>query len=70
MVSIFHDFLCLADTAFVVQGLDGGEITSTDAFGCSHNPPHCLVVELSATTIPGSEAASQDVLCGASVEGS
>lgn len=45
-----------------------GEITSADAFGRLHNPLHCFAVEVGAAAIPGSEAASQDALSGASFE--
>ena len=35
-----------------------------------HNPLQCLAVEVGAAGVPGSEATSQDALCGASVESS
>ena len=65
---VLHDSSGFADAAFIVQSLDGGEITSADAFGCSHNPLQGFTVAVSATTVPGRKAASQDALCGASVE--
>ena len=70
MVLVFDDSTGFADTAFVVQGLDGVEITSAEALGCPHDPRQCLAVKVGAVAIPGSKAASQDVLCGASVESS
>ena len=70
MVRIVHDTTGFVDTALIVQGLDWGEIASTDAFGCPHNPLQGLAIEVSAAAIPGSEAASQDALLGVSVESS
>ena len=65
---VLDDSPGFADTSLIEQDLDGGEITSTDAFRCLHNPLQCLAVEISATAIPGCEASSQYALCGASVE--
>ena len=66
--TVLHDTTSFAYTAFVVQGLDGGEITTADALGCPHHPLQCLAVKFGAAAIPGSKAPSQDALCGASVE--
>ena len=64
MGTILHDTAGFAYTAFVAQGLDGGEITTADALGCPHDPLQCLAVKVGAAAIPGSKAASQDALCG------
>ena len=62
MGAVLHDTMGFVYTAFVVQGLDGGEITSADALSRPHDPLQCLAVKVGAAAIPGSKAASQDAL--------
>ncbi len=53
----------------VVDVLEGGERDTNDLLSCSHYPLKGLAAGRVAGAIPHSDAASQDALDGASVEG-
>ncbi len=52
-----------------VNVLEGGERDTNDLLSCSHYALKCLAAGCVASAIPHSDAASQDALNGASVEG-
>ncbi len=52
-----------------VNVLEGGERDTNDLLSCSHYPLKGLAAGCVASAIPHSDAASQDALDGASVEG-
>ncbi len=59
----------LAGETGAVNVLEGGERDTNDLLSCSHYPLKGLAAGRVAGAIPHSDAASQDALDGASVEG-
>ncbi len=53
-----------------VDVLEGGKLTSNNVAGSSHNPLQSFAVASGAVSKPGGDAAGQDALHSAGVEGS
>ncbi len=53
-----------------VDVLDGGKLTSNNVAGSSHDPLQSFAVASGAVSKPGGDAAGQDALHSAGVEGS
>ncbi len=53
-----------------VDVLEGGKLTSNNVVGSSHDPLQSFAVASSAVSKPGGDAAGQDALHSADVEGS
>ncbi len=56
-------------TPLGVEILEGGKLTSNNVAGSSHNPLQSFAVASSAVSKPGCDAAGQDALHSAGVEG-
>ncbi len=57
-------------TPAAVDVLEGGKLTSNNVTGSSHNPLQSFAVASGAVSKPGGDAAGQDALHSAGVEGS
>src|SRR4029434_6283207 len=59
---------CFSQASTVVDALHGREMAADDTLRCLHHPLQGLAIGSGAATIPGSDAAREDALNGASIK--